>query len=91
MKKNWSILLSLAYIISPIDLLPEAFLGPLGIVDDLPIVIGLLVVAVFRIWHSTDNHNPSNQAENASNLHQKSRVNQETRVNTDIEVKDSTE
>lgn len=35
MKKFAIIILCLAYLVSPIDLLPEAFLGPLGLPDDL--------------------------------------------------------
>ncbi len=31
------LILAIAYFISPIDLLPEAFLGPLGYLDDLAI------------------------------------------------------
>lgn len=34
--------LCIVYIISPIDLLPEAFLGPFGLIDDL----GALFVAI---------------------------------------------
>jgi uncharacterized membrane protein YkvA (DUF1232 family) len=36
------VVLCVVYIISPIDLLPEAFLGPLGLIDDL----GALFVAI---------------------------------------------
>lgn len=30
----------LLYIISPVDLLPEMFLGPIGLIDDLAVGIG---------------------------------------------------
>jgi uncharacterized membrane protein YkvA (DUF1232 family) len=40
---GWAVVaLCVAYGLSPIDLIPEAFLGPLGLVDDL----GALAVAV---------------------------------------------
>ncbi|KAL4489195.1 hypothetical protein ABPG72_006259 [Tetrahymena utriculariae] len=39
---------SLIYIISPIDLLPESFLGPIGLVDDFA-VIGIALVIVANI------------------------------------------
>ena len=35
--KNWNIiiaLLALLYIVSPVDLLPEVILGPIGLIDD---------------------------------------------------------
>ena len=35
--KNWNIiiaLLALLYCVSPVDLLPEIFLGPIGLIDD---------------------------------------------------------
>jgi len=36
-------LLSLLYIVSPIDILPEAFLGPIGLIDDVIVLfIGVL-------------------------------------------------
>lgn len=39
--KTVTMLACLVYVISPIDLMPEAFLGPLGIPDDLvAIVVG---------------------------------------------------
>jgi uncharacterized membrane protein YkvA (DUF1232 family) len=34
----WVVGASLVYLLSPIDLLPEALLGPLGLVDDMVIV-----------------------------------------------------
>jgi uncharacterized membrane protein YkvA (DUF1232 family) len=36
------LLLSLVYLISPIDLVPELFLGPLGLTDDLAVAVGVL-------------------------------------------------
>lgn len=44
-KNNWLLLLSLIYILSPIDLIPEFFVGPLGIIDDVWLVILLLIKA----------------------------------------------
>jgi uncharacterized membrane protein YkvA (DUF1232 family) len=34
----WIVGASLVYLLSPIDLLPEALLGPLGLVDDMVII-----------------------------------------------------
>jgi len=39
---------TLAYVMSPIDLLPEAFVGPMGFADDLV----LMVLVVRRLLHS---------------------------------------
>jgi uncharacterized membrane protein YkvA (DUF1232 family) len=40
---SWAIAaLSVAYVVSPIDILPEAFLGPFGLIDD----IGAVAVAI---------------------------------------------
>ena len=46
-KENWLLILSLLYVLSPIDLLPEFILGPLGIVDDLGLILLLLTKAFF--------------------------------------------
>lgn len=37
-----SIVASIIYILSPIDLIPEMFLGPLGLVDDSAVAMGLI-------------------------------------------------
>lgn len=47
-KNNWVLILSLIYILSPIDFIPEFFLGPLGIVDDFLLVVLLLIMAWFK-------------------------------------------
>jgi uncharacterized membrane protein YkvA (DUF1232 family) len=39
MKRYATILACLAYLISPIDVLPEAVLGPFGLPDDLIVII----------------------------------------------------
>lgn len=39
---------SLLYIISPIDLLPEAFLGPIGLIDDIA-ALGIAFVLISNI------------------------------------------
>ncbi|MEO6729352.1 MAG: YkvA family protein [Candidatus Dojkabacteria bacterium] len=41
-KQHWFLILSLIYILSPIDFIPELFLGPLGLIDDLGLVVFLL-------------------------------------------------
>ncbi len=45
-------LLALFYGISPVDLLPEALLGPIGLVDDLG-VVGIALMLVIRSFAST--------------------------------------
>lgn len=40
------IILILAYILSPIDILPEIFLGPLGLLDDGGAFLALLATAI---------------------------------------------
>jgi len=40
--------LSLIYIISPIDFIPEFLIGPLGLVDDLGLIIIMLLFAVIN-------------------------------------------
>lgn len=47
-KENWFLLLCLAYIISPIDFIPEALVGPIGLIDDLGVVLLLLIVAIVK-------------------------------------------
>ena len=47
-KSNWLLVLSLIYIISPIDFIPEFLIGPLGLVDDLGLIIIMLLFAVIN-------------------------------------------
>ena len=47
LKRNWFILASLIYIISPIDILPE-FLAPLGIIDDFGVLLSTVLFTVAR-------------------------------------------
>lgn len=49
LKENWLLILSLIYILSPIDFIPEVLLGPIGIVDDLTLVVFLLVVKTVQV------------------------------------------
>lgn len=56
-KENWILIISLLYILSPFDFIPEMFLGPIGIIDDSAIVIFLLIQAIlkhFRKGKSSD-------------------------------------
>jgi len=51
-KKNWiifGIILCCLYIISPVDLVPEVLLGPLGIIDDAG-VLGFMLFLVRQLW-----------------------------------------
>ena len=51
-KKNWiifGIILCFLYIISPVDLMPEVLLGPLGIIDDAG-VLGFMLFLVKQLW-----------------------------------------
>ena len=51
-KKNWIILgivFCCIYIISPVDLLPEVLLGPLGIIDDAG-VLGFMLFLTKQLW-----------------------------------------
>ena len=52
-KRNWLLIISLLYILSPFDFIPEIFLGPFGIIDDL----GLLLVFFARNILSDFNDN----------------------------------
>ncbi|SCY02272.1 MULTISPECIES: DUF1232 domain-containing protein [Basfia] len=47
MKKNIKIILLILYILSPIDLVPEAFVGLLGLSDDL-IALILLIKQILK-------------------------------------------
>ncbi|OOF69929.1 DUF1232 domain-containing protein [Rodentibacter caecimuris] len=47
-KTKWlKIALILIYLLSPVDILPEALLGPLGLVDDIAAVM-LLIQLLFK-------------------------------------------
>ena len=51
-KKNWiifGIILCCAYIISPVDLVPEIALGPLGVIDDAG-VLGFTLFLIKQLW-----------------------------------------
>ena len=51
-KKNWiifGIILCCAYIISPVDLVPEIALGPLGVIDDAG-VLGFMLFLIKQLW-----------------------------------------
>ncbi|MEP7103514.1 MAG: DUF1232 domain-containing protein [Candidatus Dojkabacteria bacterium] len=52
-KENWILILSLIYIISPIDFIPEALLGPIGIIDDLFLILVLLAFQAYKIISDT--------------------------------------
>jgi len=45
-------ILSLLYLLSPVDILPELFLGPLGLIDD----IGLLLLFLKSLMAETENY-----------------------------------
>lgn len=50
-KENWVIILSLIYILSPIDFIPEILVGPLGLIDDLGVVLFLILFAFYREYN----------------------------------------
>jgi uncharacterized membrane protein YkvA (DUF1232 family) len=41
---KWMVLGAIVYFLSPIDLLPEAFLGPIGYLDDILVMLLPLVI-----------------------------------------------
>lgn len=50
-RENWVIIASLVYLVSPIDLIPEILVGPLGLIDDFGIVITALILrAGQKFW-----------------------------------------
>jgi len=51
--ENWILILSLIYILSPIDFIPEMFLGPIGVIDDLGVVILFLIQAGYRYFRKS--------------------------------------
>lgn len=44
-RKNWLLILSLIYLVSPINIIPDFVAGPLGLIDDVGIVLFLLLRA----------------------------------------------
>lgn len=48
-QENKSPLLLLLYLISPLDVLPEAFLGLIGLMDDAVVGVILVLVVIFRL------------------------------------------
>lgn len=46
---KWMASLAIAYVVSPLDLLPVLLLGPLGLIDDLLVVAGALSWMVNRV------------------------------------------
>lgn len=38
-KKNWKLIVAILYLLSPFDILPEFFLGPVGYVDDISVLL----------------------------------------------------
>ena len=47
-KRYFTIIICLVYIISPIDIIPEAVLGPLGLVDDGAVLIKLIMTLLIK-------------------------------------------
>jgi uncharacterized membrane protein YkvA (DUF1232 family) len=48
-QENKSPLLLLLYLISPLDVLPEAFLGLIGLMDDAVVGVILVLVVIFKL------------------------------------------
>lgn len=42
MKKKAKIIIYLIYLLSPVDIIPEIFLGPLGLIDDGTVLLALI-------------------------------------------------
>lgn len=47
-RENWLIILSLVYIFSPVDLIPEFIAGPLGLVDDGVVALTMFAQVAWR-------------------------------------------
>ena len=47
-KRIFIIILCLVYILSPVDIIPEALLGPLGFVDDGAVLLKLITTIIFK-------------------------------------------
>jgi uncharacterized membrane protein YkvA (DUF1232 family) len=54
-RNNKLILLSLAYVVFPFDIIPEALIGPLGLIEDFGLVISLLVYEILSNWKNNKN------------------------------------
>lgn len=48
LKDNWTLLLVLIYIVSPVDFIPESIFGPIGVTDD----VTLLILELFRKYRA---------------------------------------
>jgi uncharacterized membrane protein YkvA (DUF1232 family) len=48
LKQNWVLILSLIYIISPIDLIPGDIATGIGLIDDIAVLAGTGVYAFIR-------------------------------------------
>lgn len=48
-QQNKAILLSILYILFPLDIIPEAILGPLGLVDDGIVLLFLGALIILKI------------------------------------------
>ncbi|MFS8131283.1 MAG: DUF1232 domain-containing protein [Candidatus Dojkabacteria bacterium] len=51
-RQHWLLILSLIYILSPIDFIPEAFLGPIGLIDDLGLVTFLIFYEAIKFIYN---------------------------------------
>lgn len=55
------------YVISPLDIVPEAFLGPLGLADDGAILIALFLIIRFALsFYSNKKYVPKLESKNPS-------------------------
>ncbi len=43
LRRHWKLVLAVIYVLSPVDIIPEAIVGPLGIPDDILVVLGAVV------------------------------------------------
>lgn len=48
LKQNWILVLSLIYILSPIDLIPGDMVTGIGLIDDIAVLFGTTIYAVVR-------------------------------------------
>lgn len=55
LKQNWLLILSLLYIFSPVDFIPEIILGPFGAIDDVGVLLSLLGYSAFKYFVLHDN------------------------------------
>lgn len=49
LQKNWLLIAAIIYLILPIDFIPESLFGPLGLTDD----VGVLVIELVRRYFSS--------------------------------------